>query len=248
MWSQPLTFQVNNGNLVDTPTIQSATISSSTITNGGVVMLTVVVNSVSPPNFLNSWLDGPNGNIYGGGHGKTFTQISANTWQCQEEYTVSQYAPSGTYTYSKISVENANQKTSTMWSQPLTFQVNTIASTATQTTSTTTQVTATVSTSTPTIGTILTTIPTTTTAPNTTITTATTTIPTTTVTTFQTNAPIVTTFTTPIPSPTTKSTVKVTVAKVTPWPTDTPTQSSPLGIEIGIIVIIGVAFLVMKRK
>ncbi len=55
---------------------------------------------------------------------------------------------------------------------------------------------------------------------------------------------IVTTSTTPIVSPTTKATVK----PPTPLPTNTPTQSSPLGIEIGIIATLGSAILVMKRK
>jgi PKD repeat protein len=87
---------------------------------------------------------------------------------------------------------------------------------------------------------------TTTTAPNTTVTTVTT-VPTTALTTA-TTAPIVTIYTTPIPSPTTKTTVKVTVTNPTPWPTDTPTQSTPLGIEIGIIATIGAAFIVMKQK
>jgi len=92
-----------------------------------------------------------------------------------------------------------------------------------------------------------TTITTTTTAPNTTVTTTTTTVPTTT-TTVLTTAPIVTTSVTPIPSPTTKATVKVTVTKATPWPNDTPIQSTPLGIEIGIIATICAVLLVMRRK
>lgn len=79
--------------------------------------------------------------------------------------------------------------------------------------------------------------------PNQTTTTTTTTVQTSVLTTA-TTAPIATTYTTPIPtlSPTTNVTVP------TPWPTDTPTQPSPLGIEIGIIAIIGAALLIMKRK
>jgi hypothetical protein len=34
----------------------------------------------------------------------------------------------------------------------------------------------------------------------------------------------------------------------TPIPTETPTQKSPIGIEVGIIAIIGAAFLVLKQK
>jgi len=108
-----------------------------------------------------------------------------------------------------------------------------------------TATTTTTSTTTPT----QTTTTTTTVAPNTTITTAATTIPTTSITTAQTTvlttattAPIVTTYITRSPTP------KVTIKNPTPWPTDTPTQPSPLGIEIGIIAIISAALLIMKRK
>jgi PKD repeat protein len=67
-----------------------------------------------------------------------------------------------------------------------------------------------------------------------------------TVLTTATTAPIVTTYSTlnPTRSPIPKATIK----NPTPWPTNTPTQPSSLGIEMGIIATIGAAFLIMKQK
>ena len=57
-------------------------------------------------------------------------------------------------------------------------------------------------------------------------------------------ASIVTISTTAELSPTTN----ITTESPTPWPTYTPTQPSPLRIEIEIIATIGAALLVMKRR
>ena len=95
-----------------------------------------------------------------------------------------------------------------------------------------------------------TTITTTTAAPTTTVTTA---IPTTIATTIQTTEPTTSATTPPItsiytPTSSRTPTSTFTLKKFTPWPTDTPTQPSPFGAEIGIIATIGAALLVMKRK
>jgi hypothetical protein len=67
----------------------------------------------------------------------------------------------------------------------------------------------------------------------------------TTVLTTETTAPVVTT----TPSKSTRSpTSKAALNIPTSWPTDTPAESSPLGIEGGIIATIGAAFLFIKRK
>jgi len=120
---------------------------------------------------------------------------------------------------------------------------------------TTSQVSTTVTTAVPTsTQTTVTTIPTTisTTATTTTVaTTAPITVKSTTPsTTVQTTAPASTETTlptTPVSTPTIKPTKKATI-EPTPWPSDTPTQPSPLGIETVIIASLGAAFLFMRQK
>jgi PKD repeat protein len=73
------------------------------------------------------------------------------------------------------------------------------------------------------------------------------------VTTIQTTEPTTRTTTPPttsISTPTSSRTPtsKVTLKTFTPYPTDTPTQPSPLGVEIGITAMIIYAVLVVKRK
>jgi len=114
-----------------TPIIQSVSLSSAIVTNGGQVTVTVIAQSDSPVNWINRRLDSPTGNIYGGGGSwPSWTQLDANHWQCQWTETISRYAPSGTYTLSNVSCRNEAQLTSNIW-QTLTFTVsNSIAPTA----------------------------------------------------------------------------------------------------------------------
>jgi hypothetical protein len=105
------------------PIIQSVTLSSTEIVNGGEVTLTVIAKSNAPVNFLSYRLDGPNGGIHGGGGSAAFTNIGDDLWKHEHwPYTVSEWAPSGTYTYSHISVENEGQLTSDEWG-PVSFNV-----------------------------------------------------------------------------------------------------------------------------
>ncbi len=90
--------------------------------DGGTVILNLTAYSTSPVNRLSSRLDGPKGNIFGGGSGARFTEISPHNWSYQESYTISPYAPSGNYTWSGIQVENENHEASDYWSA-LTFAV-----------------------------------------------------------------------------------------------------------------------------
>jgi hypothetical protein len=57
-----------------------------------------------------------------------------------------------------------------------------------------------------------------------------------------------TTQTTTTKGPTGSATTMPTTKIPTPWPTNTSTRPTPLGVEIGIIAIIGAALLVLKRK
>ena len=104
------------------PIIQSVTVSPTEIVNGGKVTLTVIAKSNAPVNWLSRSLDGPNGNIYGGGSGVTFTNIGDDLWKYERPHTISEWDPSGTYTYSRISVENEGQLTSDEWG-PVSFNV-----------------------------------------------------------------------------------------------------------------------------
>ena len=119
----PVSFNVTNDHVAYKPIIQSVTVSPTEIVNGGEVTLTVIAKSNAPVNWLSSRLDGPNGNIYGGGSGVTFTDIGDDLWKHEHwPYTVSEWDPSGTYTYSRISVENEGQLTSDEWG-PVSFNV-----------------------------------------------------------------------------------------------------------------------------
>jgi len=118
----PLIFCVNNQYDNDIPVITSAELNKYEFYGGGIVTLKVVATSRSPVNWLSSRLDGPKGNIFGGGCGVHFTEISSNNWSYQSSYTISPYAPSGNYVWSGIQVENENQEASNYCS-PLTFTV-----------------------------------------------------------------------------------------------------------------------------
>jgi hypothetical protein len=94
------------------PTITAVELSTTSIQNGGSVTVTVTAISESPVNWINRSLDGPGGNIYGGGGGwPPWTQIGENAWHCTWDDTTSPWAPSGTYTYSGISCQNEAQLT-----------------------------------------------------------------------------------------------------------------------------------------
>jgi hypothetical protein len=105
------------------PIIQSVLLSTNAITNGGEITLTIRAQSNSPVETLNLTLDGPTGNIHNGGS-TNFTEVSPEIWETQWVDTISQWASSGVYTYSHISVENEAMLESTVW-PPLTFTVKT---------------------------------------------------------------------------------------------------------------------------
>ena len=118
----PVSFNVTNDHEAYTPIIQSVTVSPTEIVNGGEVTLTVIAKSNAPVNILCYRLDGPNGGILGGGSGVTFTNIGDDLWKHEWPYTISEWDPSGTYTWSHISVENEGQLTSDEW-PPISFNV-----------------------------------------------------------------------------------------------------------------------------
>jgi hypothetical protein len=107
---------------VKTGNAPSVTVSPTEIVNGGEVTITVIAKSNAPVNFLSYCLDGPNGNILGGVSGVTFINIGDDLWEHEWPYTISEWDPSGTYTWSHISVENEGQLTSDEW-EPISFNV-----------------------------------------------------------------------------------------------------------------------------
>ena len=103
---QNINVNVSNTKIAQTPIIQSFKLDSYNLYNGGQVTATLVAESNAPIDWLNRSLNGPNGNIYGGGSGITTTQIGVDIWKYSWVDSFSKYNPSGVYTYSNISVMN----------------------------------------------------------------------------------------------------------------------------------------------
>ena len=97
------------------PIIQSVYLSDYKLIDGGEVTVTVVAQSNAPVNWINRQLWGPNGNIYGGGQGISFTNVGTELWELQWTDTFSEWNPSGNYSYRGISVENEEQLQSDEW-------------------------------------------------------------------------------------------------------------------------------------
>jgi len=97
------------------PVIQSVTLSTYEVVDGGSVTVTVTANSNAPVNWINRSLYGPGGNFYGGGSGVQFVEVSPNVWQYSWTDNFSPWVTSGTYTYSGISVQNEGQLSSDVW-------------------------------------------------------------------------------------------------------------------------------------
>ena len=73
--------------------------------------------------WLNSSFYGPSGNLYGGGSGVQFTETSAGIWEYTRTDFVSEWSPSGEYYYTGISVKNAGEITSTVWSNTVSTKI-----------------------------------------------------------------------------------------------------------------------------
>jgi hypothetical protein len=97
-------------------------LSKSSITAGENITITVIAQSNSPCNWINRSLTGPNGNIYGGGSGVSYTEISSGIWKYEWTENLSTYSPIGIYTYSGVSVKNQANLQSGTW-QNLNFTI-----------------------------------------------------------------------------------------------------------------------------
>jgi hypothetical protein len=94
------------------------------------IALIITATSNAPVNWVNSSFYGPLGNLSGGGFGASFTEISAEVWRYIMSASIQSplYAPKGTYYWDGISVRNEGEKTSSMYSEPLSFQLKTSCS------------------------------------------------------------------------------------------------------------------------
>lgn len=112
---------ISIANPVPKPIINSISLVKTSTEDGVEINLTIQAESEKKVNWLNSSFEGPSGNIYGGGRGLTFTNVGTNLWEYQEHDFISKWAPSGTYYYSNISVENADDKVSDIWDKEVSF-------------------------------------------------------------------------------------------------------------------------------
>jgi hypothetical protein len=116
-WPGELKVYIENDIEPQQPVITSVTLSSSKVSEGTRLTLTVRATSNSPVEGFSGSFYGPNGNIWGGGWRgpNTFTEISPGLWEYVLHDTVSIYAPTGDYYYENITVENAGMLESEVW-------------------------------------------------------------------------------------------------------------------------------------
>lgn len=104
------------------PTRPLVTIQPRELVDGGSVTIQVVSKSIAPIVWLNRSLNGPNGNLYGGGGTCAFVQTSTDVWEASWREAVSPWASSGIYELSNVSVRNEAELESTE-AFPVTFKV-----------------------------------------------------------------------------------------------------------------------------
>lgn len=118
------TVHVENSKVASIPVIKAVNSSTAYLQDGGTFTLEVVAESNAPVTSLNLSFNSPNGNIFGGGRGVTFESKGNNIWVYTTTHTISKWAPSGTYSFSGISVQNEGQLSSTEYRNPPTVFVN----------------------------------------------------------------------------------------------------------------------------
>lgn len=110
------------------PQIVKVEVSQEEVEQGTELILHVVAQSPFPVNWLTSCLTGPNGNIYGGGSGTTFSLTNDGLYEHFRQDLISTWMPNGKYYYDCISVENEGRYTSEQWQR----EVSTIITTHNQ--------------------------------------------------------------------------------------------------------------------
>jgi len=97
------------------PIIEEVLLDRTTIKGGGQIQVTLRAKSNAPIRWLDRGLEGPRGNVYGGGSRTRFEQLANEIWETTWVEKISRWAPSGVYTYTRISVRNEAELSSTPW-------------------------------------------------------------------------------------------------------------------------------------
>lgn len=145
-WAETLTFDITGNPTATQPIITNVDLFyyaegasvPTTISDGSclkaaqmpdplVVGIQITATSDAPVNWINSSLDGPSGNLHGGGSSVTFTEITGGTWRAEKLHFIDAplSAPKGTYEWT-TSVKNEGERTSEQFGGPLTFNLKTI--------------------------------------------------------------------------------------------------------------------------
>jgi hypothetical protein len=144
----PVTFTVSGNVVANTPSITSAKvvrysdgedpaddgvdITGTCLVAGSVpdplrIALIVTANSNIPVNWLSLSLNGPTSNLIGGGSGVSATDLGGGSWRVVSTYSIAapNFAPKGAYSYVDFSVKNAGNKTSSVQTNPVSFNLKT---------------------------------------------------------------------------------------------------------------------------
>jgi len=106
---------VENSEAANCPILQTVELDKKEIPAGGEVKITIRGLSNAPIRLLNKMLIGPRGIVYGGGSATNFRQVGLEIWEHQWTEEISKWAPPGSYTLTKVSIENEGQLVSEEW-------------------------------------------------------------------------------------------------------------------------------------
>ena len=123
VWGNTVSTKIVNTEVATSPIIENVSLTQVTTSNGTSIQFKITVASNAPVNWLNSSFYGPSGNIFGGGSGVNFTEVSSGIWEYTRTDFVSKWSPSGEYYYSGISVKNQGELTSKIWTNSVTTKI-----------------------------------------------------------------------------------------------------------------------------
>ncbi|TQQ81838.1 hypothetical protein [Halonotius roseus] len=114
-WPEEPSVTIDTGANPEPPSLQDVSLETSNVSDGTELQLTVEAESNVPVDWLHISLEGPNGNIRGGGQGWEFTEVEEGIWETEWTYTVSDEAASGEYYFDRVHVENEGDLQSDPW-------------------------------------------------------------------------------------------------------------------------------------
>ena len=124
-WPDELSTTIDTGVDPEPPTLQGVSLETNNVGDGTELQLTVTAESDTTVDWLSISLEGPNGNIRGGGSGYDFTEIEDGIWETKYTYTVSDEAASGEYYFDRVQVENKANLQSDPWPDELSTTIDT---------------------------------------------------------------------------------------------------------------------------